>query len=240
MTYPRLHPPALAGAPLDGQQPPRAEAGALLAGSALLVVGLRRRGLAGSLTALLGAGLVARALAPLVRRAVIARGSARRRVDVRSTVIVDRPVRDVFAFFTDFGNFPMLVESLESVVDHGDGRSHWVLRRTDGRVVEWDATVTKFLPNQVIAWASVPESAISSNGIVRLESLGPSSTRVTLRVGYRPPPLDVQQALRAFLRPSVSEEVKAQLALAPERLVAWDPLYEPAPPTPMTPPTHAD
>lgn len=239
MTHAHLRPRALAIVPAEEPQPPRAEAGALLAGTALLVVGIRKRGPAGSLSALLGAGLIARAVAPAVRRAIISRGSARRRVDIRSTVVVERPVRDVFAFFVDFGNFPMLVKALESVVDHGDGRSHWVLRRTDGHVVEWDATVTKFLPNQVIAWASTPQSTITSSGIVRLESLGPNSTRVTLRVSYRPPLLALRDALRSLLGPSVADEVQAQLALAPERLVAWDPLFEPAPPTPMTPPSHA-
>src|SRR5437868_780616 len=99
------------------------------------------------------AGLVPMGLQWLRRK-----GAARRVVDLRMTVVVERPIVDVFEFCRDFENFPELVDVLLSVEDSQDGRSHWAVRSPLGESIQWDAVVTKYVPNSVIAWQSVPGS----------------------------------------------------------------------------------
>src|SRR5438105_4003308 len=90
--------------------------------------------------------------APFVLRWLKRLGAARRAIDMRMTVVVERSITDVFEFARDFENFPQITDSLLSVEDSQDGRSHWAVRSPTGHSVEWDATVTKYVPSSVIAW----------------------------------------------------------------------------------------
>jgi len=89
-------------------------------------------------------------------------GAARRSVNIRTTIVVERPLKEVFEFCRDFENFPGIVDVLLSVEDTQDGRSHWAVRSPGGQALEWDATVTKYVPNTVIAWESVPGSVVEA------------------------------------------------------------------------------
>src|SRR5206468_11770898 len=74
-----------------------------------------------------GAALLVAAFAPAFTRKLLRLGEARRRVRLRTTIDIDRPVHDVFEFCRDFENFPRVVQSLHEIVDHQDGRSHWTV-----------------------------------------------------------------------------------------------------------------
>src|SRR5262245_6425928 len=115
--------------------------------------------------------MVAGATIPAILRWIRRRGTARRRVDMRMTVVVPRPVHDVFMFCRDFENFRRIIPSLLKVEDSQDGRSHWSARTPSGRVIGWDAGVTKYVPNSVIAWDSEPGSEVEASGIMRFEAV---------------------------------------------------------------------
>jgi uncharacterized membrane protein len=214
--------------------------GALLAGGALLFLGLRRRGAVGGLAALTGAGIVANALRPVVRKSVVRRGTARRTVDLESSMIVERPVRDAFTFCSNFENFPRLVHALDRVIDYGDGRSRWTMRRSNGEVVEWDVIVTKFVPNQVIAWESLPGAPVRSGGLVRFTPLVDARTRLDIRLVFAPRHTTVRDAWRALLAPPAARSVGEDLSRAGEHFEQWDRDFEPAPPAPMMPGDESD
>jgi len=71
--------------------------------------------------------------------------------------------------------------------DLGGGRSHWVVEGPAGVPVSWDAVVTRFVPNQVLAWKSEPGSAVPNAGVIRFEPTGDGDTRVDIRLSYNPP-----------------------------------------------------
>ena len=58
------------------------------------------------------------------------------RVACTSSIEIERPVADVFAFFKDFENFPRVIGVVRSVVDYQDGRSHWEVYTPSGGVVD--------------------------------------------------------------------------------------------------------
>jgi uncharacterized membrane protein len=207
----------------------------LLAGAALLLLGTRRRGTVGTMASAGGAALLAAGLTPLLRRALLAAGRARATADVSTSIIIDRPVHEAFAFCRDFENFPRLSTALESVVDHGDGRSHWALRTRDGRVHEWDAIVTKFVPGQVLAWESLPGGNAVSAGVIRFTPLGADRTRLDLRVSFRPRSLSLGGAAGAFARAPASRVLRSALHQASAHFDAWDPNAEAPPPEPLVP-----
>src|SRR5437773_9668436 len=91
---------------------------------------------------------VAAMTSPIVLKWVRRLGAARRQVDLRMTIVIERSLPDVFAFCRDFENFGKLVDAVR-VDDFQDGRSHWVVRSPLGHVIEWDAVVTKYVPQSV-------------------------------------------------------------------------------------------
>ena len=167
----------------------------------------------------LAAGTIVAAVAlPALLRWVRRTGAARRVVDMRMTVVVERPVAEVFEFCRDFENFPRIVDVLLSVEDTQDGRSHWAVRSPAGHVVEWDATITKYVPNSVIAWHSVPGSAAEASGLMRFYPLGAAETRLDLSLTYVPVRTDLTEAVRALFSPTNTRRIRLEVAQASETL----------------------
>ena len=136
---------------------------------------------------------------PAVLRWLRRTGSARRSVDMRMTVVVERPVNEVFEFCRDFENFPRIVDVLLSVEDSQDGRSHWAVRSPTGQTIEWDAIVTKYVPNAVIAWESIPGSVVKAGGVMRFFPLSAQETRIDVSLTYQPLRTGLNEALHALI-----------------------------------------
>ena len=158
------------------------------------------------------AAAIAGAVSPALLRWVKRAGHRRRAVDLRMTVVVERPINDVFMFCRDFENFPQILDMLEKVEDHQDGRSHWMVRAPGGELIEWDAIVTKYVPNSVIAWQSVDKSPVRSSGLMRFAPLSPTETRVDLNLTYCPKRTDLRDAVRALAMPANRSKLREGLA----------------------------
>ena len=186
--------------------------GAALAGGALLVAGRKRGGVLGLFAGLAGVGLIVQSAYEPLRRLVVRTGAARRAVHLHCTVVIDRPVHEVFEFCHDFENFPRIIGGLHSVVDYQDGRSHWTVMAPNGRAVEWDAVVTKYVPNSVIAWESVPPSPVKSTGLLRFSPEEEGGTRVDLTIEYEPGATTMDEAIHALLDVPIEKQLRADLA----------------------------
>src|SRR3712207_9433639 len=89
--------------------------------------------------------------------------------------MIRRPPRStLFPYTTLFRS------ALRDVTDFDDGRSRWAIAKASGELLEWDVIVTKYVPSQVIAWESVPNSPVESAGVVRFAPEGPNRTRLDL------------------------------------------------------------
>lgn len=160
----------------------RSRAGQFLtgvAGGALLVYALRRRGRLASTLGTLGAGLLAQAV----------RGSRRRRTrggfQAHRSFRVAAPVDQVFEFWTHCENLPRFLSNVREVRETGFGRTHWVIHGPGGVPIEWDAVITQFRPNSLIAWTSVPGSKIENRGLVQFRPAPSGGTWVDLTLAYR-------------------------------------------------------
>jgi uncharacterized membrane protein len=107
---------------------------------------------------------------------------------VEKAVTINRPASELFAFWRDLKNLPRIMQHLKSVEVRDDGRSHWVAEGPLGRTAEWDAEVLNERANELIAWESLPGSAIDTAGSVRFKELpGKRGTTVTVSLKYNPP-----------------------------------------------------
>lgn len=166
------------------------------------------------------AAVIAGATTPAMLRWVRRTGAARRAVDMRMTVVVERPIAEVFEFCRDFENFPEVINGFLRVTDSQDGRSHWQVQTPRGEIIEWDALVTKYVPNSVIAWRSQPGSAVEASGLMRFAPLSANDTRVDVSLTYLPKHTGLADAFSALLARSNSRKLRTDIAKAPEALQA--------------------
>jgi uncharacterized membrane protein len=160
------------------------------------------------------AAAVAGAVAPALLRWVRRTGHRRRTVDLRMTVVVERPISEVFLFCRDFANFPQMLDVLESVEDFEDGRSRWVVRAPGGERIQWDAAVTKYVPNSVIAWESLPNSSVRASGLMRFAPLDDGVTRLDVTLTYRPVRTQLRDAIQALVHPANTVRLREEISRA--------------------------
>lgn len=109
-------------------------------------------------------------------------------VEVVKSIIIDRPVSEVYSFWRNFENLPRFMNHLESVRVFDEKRSHWRAKAPLGASVEWDAEVLEDAPNERIVWQSTEGAQVDSIGAVRfLQAVGGRGTEVQVEMRYQPP-----------------------------------------------------
>jgi uncharacterized membrane protein len=163
----------------------------LLAGAGGLVLcirGLRRGGFIGIPEAVVGAGLLTRAATNLEFRRLFGVGETRSAIRMQKTINVHAPIEEVFHLWSNPENFARFMAHVKEVRKSSDGRLyHWTVAGPAGVSVAWDSEVTENVPNELIAWRTVPGSAMRNAGIVRFERNPDNGTRVHMLMSYNPP-----------------------------------------------------
>ena len=186
-------------------------------GGLLALYGLTRRGTLASLFRTVGTGLlVGSAGRGGLGGSVIPSADRRRAVDIQKTLHIDAPVEQVYAFWSNYENFPLFMSHVREVEDLGAGRSRWSVSGPGGVPIEWNAVLTQQGPNEVIAWRSEAGSMLENAGIIRFAASG-SGTRVDLRFCYHPPAGGAGQAVAELLgsdpRAKLNEDLGRMKAL---------------------------
>ncbi len=169
-----------------------------LLGGALALYGLTRRGTFGSMLRTLGTGMLMGAVGRSGLPGGFPAMDRRRAVDIQKTLYIEAPVDQVYAFWSNYENFPLFMSHVREVEDLGDGRSHWSVSGPGGVPIEWNATLIQQTPNEVIAWRSESGSMLENAGVIRFVTSG-SGTRVDLRLCYHPPAGGAGQAVAELL-----------------------------------------
>ena len=109
-------------------------------------------------------------------------------VKITRSLIIERSAEDLYDFWRHLERLPHIMSHLESVEQRDGNRSHWVAKAPAGMKAEWDAEITADIPNQVIAWKSLPGADVDNAGSVKFEPApGNRGTLVTVTVEYTPP-----------------------------------------------------
>ncbi len=180
----------------QGERIASAAAGGILAGAAV-----KKRGFAGLLLGAAAGELFRRALighsyfyeAIGIRTAPVGQGRSisvpyELGVRVDQAITIGRPRSEVYAYFHDLRNVPRFMKNVESVREMEAGRSHWVVRGPAGRRLEWDAVVHNEVPDERLAWRTLPGGDVQSAGAVLFrEAPGGRGTEVLVELQYNPP-----------------------------------------------------
>jgi uncharacterized membrane protein len=139
------------------------------------------------MVAVAGATLAARALTNLELRRLFGIGAGRRAVVIQKAIDVNAPVGEVFAFWSQYENFPRFMSNVRDVRRISDARSRWTVVGPAGVPVEWDTEETVREPDRLIGWKTIPGAAVAHSGVVRFEPTAVGGTRVQIRISYNPP-----------------------------------------------------
>jgi uncharacterized membrane protein len=190
-------------------------------GAALAAFGASRRSRGGLLLALLGGALAYRGLTgrsylyqalgiDTVPHEATRRGNLGIKID-RSIDVKAAPSA-IYAFWRRFENLPRILSNVESVQTLGNSRSHWIVRAPGGTSVEWDAEIINDVPDRVIAWKSVPGSAVEHAGSVNFDPIDDGrATRIRVSLQYDPPGGEMGHALASLVNADAGARVEEDL-----------------------------
>jgi len=178
---------------------PAARVAAGAAGTAALAYGLVKRDAIGLGLSAAGAALLARSATNLEFQRLLGFGGGRTSVTIDKAINVDAPPDVVYALWSNFENFPQFMANVLEVTSVNEDLSHWKVAGPAGVPVEWDAEITRVVPQELIAWKSVEGSPVANSGYVLFQPNEKGGTEVTVRISYNPPAGAIGHAIaRAF------------------------------------------
>jgi uncharacterized membrane protein len=197
---------------------------ATVAGLALAAYGFKKRSKAGLLSAAAGGGLLYCGLSghsflydafginraektdnPIVS---VPHGEG---IKIEHTITIDRSPQDLYRFWRNLENLPLVMKQLKSVTVLDDRRSHWVADAPAGQVVEWDAVIHNEIPNELIAWRSVDGSEIDHAGSVEFKENPFGGTDLKVVLNYKPPAGKVGAIVATFFGEEPSQQIEEDL-----------------------------
>ncbi len=185
------------------------------AGGALLLLGLRKRGVLGLGMAAVGGYLAYRAATgndPVMAAAGLSGNAvAAKPIFVEHSVVIDRPAQAVYDYWRKLENLPQIMSHLESVTALDEKRSRWVAKAPLGTHVEWEAEIVNDKPGQRIGWHSLPGATVDNAGSVQFESLPNGGTRVHVALSYRPPAGPLGAAVAKLFGEEPSQQIAEDL-----------------------------
>jgi uncharacterized membrane protein len=109
-------------------------------------------------------------------------------IHVVKSVIIDRPVEELYHFWRNFENLPRFMKHLESVTVRDSVHSFWTAKGPAGTKVSWEAEIVNEVPYEVIGWRSLANADIANAGSVRFSPApGGQGTEVRVTLEYVPP-----------------------------------------------------
>lgn len=131
-------------------------------------------------------------------------------IQVEKSIIVNRSPSEVYRYWRQLENLPRWMHHLKSVTSTGN-KSHWVARGPVGTSVEWDAEIVNDVPDQKIAWQSLPDADVRNAGAVMFEPVGAGQTNVRLSMRYDPPAGKLGKAVSTLLGEKPEHEIEHDL-----------------------------
>ena len=129
-------------------------------------------------------------------------------VEHRRAITVARPVEECYATWRDLERLPRFMRHLESVTMLDARRSHWVAKAPAGARIEWDAETIEDVPNERIAWRSLPGSDVHNAGTVAFRPAPQGrGTEVRVIMEYKPPFGKLGQKVAKLFREEPGQQV---------------------------------
>ena len=172
----------------------------VVAGGAMLALGLTRRTPGALLLAGLGGLVVYRGLTGHCSTYdLLGRDTARedapmpqdyqeRGGHVEEAITVNRPAQELYDYWRDLTNLVKFMPHLKAITPLDDVRSRWVMHGPAGTTLEYDAEVINDDDGRLISWRSTGHADVNNAGSVRfVDAPGGRGTVVRMSIDYIPP-----------------------------------------------------
>lgn len=107
---------------------------------------------------------------------------------MEKSVTINRSPEEIYTFWRQLENWPRFMQHIQSVTQTGDGISHWVMKTSHDRTMEWDARIIEDKPGQMISWQSLEGADVDNAGSVWFTpATGGRGTVVKVVMKYSPP-----------------------------------------------------
>lgn len=167
------------------------------AGAAFILFGLVRRSPMSVLAAAFGGGLVYGGMRVADRSGIsYAKGTPMQQsiafgkgIRVEESIVINRSPEDLYRFWRNLKNLPLVMRYLDSVTVINPTHSHWVAKAPAGMHASWDAEIINDVENERIGWRSLDGSDVSNAGSVTFEPApgGDGNSIVRVNLKYDPP-----------------------------------------------------
>jgi uncharacterized membrane protein len=153
----------------------------------------------------------------LVREPIPARRSrpsvrSSKGIKAETSIVINRTPEELFGFWRNFENLPRVMDHVESVKCLDETRSHWRVRRSNDKYIEWDAEVINEHPNELIAWRTLEGSDVRHAGTIRFTPApGGLGTEVKLAVEYEAAGGKFADSLAKIFRRSPEQQMREDL-----------------------------
>jgi uncharacterized membrane protein len=157
------------------------------AGAAAAAYGCKRKDSLGLSLSLVGGGL---AVASTLRRNVhsmLAFSDDSPGFELEETIRVNAPISDLYDFWAKPENYPKVFSHITAIERLGENLYRWTVTGPAGVPIHWEGRITRQVPNTLVEWKSLPGSTVGNFGIARFDPNYDASTRVHVRMFYRPP-----------------------------------------------------
>jgi uncharacterized membrane protein len=133
-------------------------------------------------------------------------------IRVKKSIIINRPVEEVYRFWRDLQNLPRFMNHLESVDLMDETRSRWTAKGPAGKDIQWYAIITDDKPNEKIGWQSVENSDIKNSGTVLFKNApGNRGTIIRVEVEYFAPGGLLGDAIAMLFGEEPSQQIEDDL-----------------------------
>lgn len=109
-------------------------------------------------------------------------------LNIRVSMLINKPRKEVYAYWRNLENLPRFMSHLEEVVDMGNNLSRWKAK-VPGDIIplEWEASIVKEEKNSLIGWQSLVNSSVQNAGKVEFLEAGRNATELNVVISYIAP-----------------------------------------------------
>lgn len=108
-------------------------------------------------------------------------------VNIRTSITINRPINEVYAFWRNLENLPKFMNHLESVKTLNSTQSEWTVKGPAGiGTISWKAAIIKDQKEKLLSWQSLDEAPVKNFGKVLFKAVG-NATEIEVTISYRAP-----------------------------------------------------
>lgn len=132
-------------------------------------------------------------------------------INIRTSVSVNKPRQEVYAFWRNLENLPLFMSHLKRVTKQDNKHSRWEAKLPGNfATISWDAIIVNDNPGKVIGWRSVAGSGIDNAGKVEfMDAPDGKGTIIQAVISYLPPSGGYMKSkIAGFMSPIFEEIVR--------------------------------